>query len=239
MIVAALFVEKGGCYFDLEGVEPYDLKRDAMKYAGPHPVVAHPPCARWCRLAGLVEKRWGHKRGDDGGTFAFALAAVRQWGGVLEHPAYSDAFNAYGLPIPSDKGGWQMGLCGGWVCHVEQNRYGHVAKKATWLYAFGVEPLPSMRWGHVPDVDVKALVSWCGNRVKSGEVRPRVGKAAAAAAATPIPFRDELLGLARSVRHRGKDGERVVEDMSKRQRSATPPSSEMCCSTSRERRGAE
>ena len=86
---------------------------------------------------------------------------------------------------------------GGWTCYVEQARYGHPAKKATWLYAHGVQ-LPSLRWGHVPDRDVKALVSWCGNRVRSGENRPRVGKAVAAR--SPLAFRDELIGIARSAR---------------------------------------
>jgi hypothetical protein len=217
-MIAALYVQRDGCYWNLENCDPWDEKRDARKYAGPWPVVAHPPCARWCRLAGLVEARWGHKRGEDDGCFAAALASVRQWGGVLEHPAYSDAWSAFLLPEPPRHGGWVRGIDGGWACHVEQHRYGHPAKKATWLYAFGTE-LPSLRWGHVPDVEVKALVSWCGNRLASGESRPRVGKAAAAA--TPIAFRDELVGIARSVRL-GADGQRLVNDQSKRQRSATP-----------------
>lgn len=88
-----------------------------------------------------------------------------------------------------------MGICGGWACHVEQWRYGHPAKKATWLYAFGVKP-PPMKWGSVPDQHAGALVSWCGNHVASGEVRPRVGKDAASR--TPIAFRDALMGIARS-----------------------------------------
>lgn len=129
------------------------------------------------------------------------------------------------LPEPPNSGGWVKGLCGGWSCHVEQHRYGHVAKKATWLYAFGVSELPSLRWGHVADQEVKALVSWCGNRVRSGESRPRVGKAAAAA--TPLLFRDELLGIARSARHRGKDGERVVEDMRPGARGCRPMSARL------------
>lgn len=196
MTVAALFVETGGHYFGLEGVDPWDVTRDARNYAGPWPVVAHPPCSRWCRLAGLVEARWGHKRGDDGGCFASALASVRRWGGVLEHPAYSDAWDAFDLPNPPNGGGWVRGICGGWSCYVEQARYGHVAKKATWLYAFGVDP-PPMRWGFVPDQDVRALVSWCGNRTRGGgENRPKVGKAAAR---TPVEFRDALLAIARSV----------------------------------------
>ncbi len=196
MTVAALFVERGGPYFNLPDVDPWDLSRDARVYAGPHPVVAHPPCARWCRLAGLVEKRWGHKKGDDGGCFAAALAAVRAFGGVLEHPAWSDAWAAFDLPIPMRGGGWQRGLCGGWSCYVEQGRYGHAAQKATWLYAFGVD-LPALRWGHVADQETHARVSWCGNATR-GAVRPRIKQKAASA--TPPAFRDELLAMARTAR---------------------------------------
>lgn len=193
--IAALFVDPRGVYSGIEGVEVWDEERDARKYAGPWPVVAHPPCSRWCRLAGLVEARWGHKRGDDGGCFASALDSVRRYGGVLEHPAYSDAWPAFNLPSPPTGGGWTRDIYGGWSCYVEQGRYGHPAKKATWLYAVRTE-LPTLRWGLLPDGQSKALVSWCGNHVKSGEVRPRVGKAVAAR--TPDAFRDVLLSIARS-----------------------------------------
>lgn len=197
MTIAALFVERAGVYYDpaLSDVDPWDEARDARLYTGPWPVVAHPPCARWCRLAGLVEARWKHRRGEDGGAFAAALASVRAYGGVLEHPAYSDAWAAFQLPIPSRSGGWQRGICGGWSAHVEQGRYGHPAKKATWLYAVGCE-LPSLRWGYRHDARSEALVSWCGNHLRADETRPRVGKAAASR--TPIEFRDVLLGMARS-----------------------------------------
>lgn len=196
MIVAALYVDPRGVYSELDGVDIWDESRDARLYDGPHPVVAHPPCTRWCRLAGLVEARWGHKRGEDGGCFEAALSAVRRYGGVLEHPAYSRAWAAFDLNTPPTGGGWvNADFSNGWTCYVEQSRYGHVAKKATWLYAVGVD-LPSLRWGHVADQDVKALVSWCGNRVKSGENRPRVSKAAAAT--TPPLFRDVLIAMARS-----------------------------------------
>jgi len=194
-MIAALFVHKGGAYFGLPDVDPWDEARDARLYPGPHPVVAHPPCSRWCRLAGLVEKRWGHKKGDDGGCFESALGSVRRWGGVLEHPAYTDAFLHYGLPAPMAEG-WQRSMCGGWVAHVEQGRYGHVAKKATWLYAHGCDTLPSLKWGLNPDGASSALVSWCGNHTSKFEKRPRVGKKAAAK--TPVEFRDMLLSIARS-----------------------------------------
>lgn len=194
-MIAALFVQRGGSYYGLTDVDPWDESRDARRYAGPHPVVAHPPCSRWCRLAGLVEARWGHKRGDDDGCFAAALHAVRTWGGVLEHPAYSDAWRAFDMPRPSRLGGWQQGLCGGWSCHIEQGRYGHPAKKATWLYAYGVT-LPKLKWGSELDVKSKALVSWCGNHVSSEERRPRLTKRAASA--TPSDFREALIAMAKT-----------------------------------------
>lgn len=194
-LVAALYVQTGGAYFGLPDVDPWDEARDARLYPGPYPVVAHPPCSRWCRLAGLVEARWGHKKGDDGGCFAAALASVRAHGGVLEHPAYSDAWPAFDLPTPSRSGGWQRGMCGGWSAHVEQGLYGHPARKATWLYAYGVE-LPVLRWGE--SRDNAAVVSWCANHTSATETRPRVGKSEASK--TPPEFKAVLLSMARSAR---------------------------------------
>lgn len=189
-MIAALYVETDGAYCGLPGVDPWDVQRDARTYAGPHPVVAHPPCSAWSKLAGLVEARWGHKRGDDGGCFASALAAVRRWGGVLEHPAYSHAWRAYGLLSPAERG-WSVGdWHGGWVCQVEQGHYGHPARKQTWLYANGAD-LPEMVWGRAP---ARAVVSWCRNRWDSD--LPRIGKAEAAR--TPAAFRDILIGIART-----------------------------------------
>lgn len=214
-MIAALFVAKDGAYFGLPDVDPWDEARVARTYAGPHPVVAHPPCSRWCRLAGLVEKRWGHKRGEDGGCFKAALNAVRTYGGVLEHPAWTDAWPAFGLAKPIPGAGWMRTLDGGWVCHVEQHHYGHPAKKATWLYAYGLTNPPQLNWGIVPDNQSQALVSWCGNRTRPRAVvgslrhhgkdvdpRPRLNRKAASA--TPPAFREVLLQIARSVKEQRK-----------------------------------
>ena len=59
MKVAALFVQPDGCYSSAPEVDLWDEARDARLYAGPHPVVAHPPCARWCQLAPVNQARYG------------------------------------------------------------------------------------------------------------------------------------------------------------------------------------
>jgi len=189
-VIAALFVEKGGVYYGLPDVDPWDEARDARTYDGPWPVVAHPPCARWCRLAGWVEARGGARRGEDGGTFAAALAAVRRVGGVIEHPAYSAAWDAFNLPEPLVVRGWTGGLCGGFAAYVEQGRYGHPVKKATWLYARGVELL-ELRWGLTPDAHDYLSLDWTG-----ATDRPRVPRTWRSG--TPPEFRDVLLAMARS-----------------------------------------
>jgi hypothetical protein len=192
--VAALYVAKGGAYWDLRGVDPWDEERDARLYAGPWPVVAHPPCARWCQLAGLVEARWGHRRGDDGGCFASALASVQKWGGVLEHPAYSSAWTKYNLPKPS-RGHWRrghplLGASNGWATEVSQVAYAHRARKRTWLYYVGSMAPPDLDWS---EPEASAWVSNCANHGRkfvelmgSNECK-----------ATPLAFRDLLLSIAR------------------------------------------
>lgn len=143
-MIAALFVAPKGIYAGRAGVELYDEERDARTYRGPHAVVAHPPCQTWGAFArSRMTKR---ELGDDDGCFAFALGAVRTWGGVLEHPAESSAWAAHGLARPLSRGWHSAGFCGGWTCRVEQGHYGHRARKATWLYAHSVE-LPTLTWG--------------------------------------------------------------------------------------------
>ena len=75
-MIAALYVEIGGAYSGLDGVDAWDETRDARGYQGPFPVVAHPPCQRWGAMASVNYIRWGgeHNRpGNDGGCFASAI----------------------------------------------------------------------------------------------------------------------------------------------------------------------
>lgn len=155
-IVAALYVEKGGVY-DRPGIDLWDETRDARRYNGPLPVVAHPPCARWCLLAGFVQSVYGYRIGDDGGCFEAALDAVRRWGGVLEHPAYTKAWSHFALPQPVH-GVWRQTLFDpGWVTEVWQVAYGHRARKKTWLYYVGNTAPQPLRWQRLKG---SAWVSW-------------------------------------------------------------------------------
>ena len=204
--IAALFVENGGCYYGLPDVEPWDQERDARQYDGPWPVVAHPPFQRWGKLwAGqpLHIKRTGERKtkGDDGGCFVAALACVRQWGGVLEHPWGSHAWPAFGLNRPPREGRWiTADFHGGWTCCVEQGRYGHYARKPTLLYAHGVD-LPELDWGiGEPRLDPAVIARMGLKRAKRlGEVGARGGGTdSSPRIGTPQPFRDLLIAMAKS-----------------------------------------
>lgn len=220
--VAALFVAKGGAYFGVDGVDPWDVEMDARKYVGPYPVVAHPPCERWGRYwGGGPSAKTPRKLGDDGGCFASALASVRRWGGVLEHPEASHAFAAHGIATPKWREGWTYARDGhGYVCCVAQGNYGHRARKLTWLYAARVPlfagecrlfeldwtiPAPRSRLDY-------GFHSAEERRLRGHLVTPRVKPTRLRTGenlATPLAFRDVLIDLARMTA--GDTKQRVAE----------------------------
>lgn len=202
MKIAALFVETNGCYFGLPDVDPWDELRDARLYCGPWPVVAHPPCQRWGRFwHGCPIKPHQFELGDDGGAFLAALNAVRLWGGVLEHPADSKAWDHFGLVRPVRGKGWRSADdCEGFTCYVEQGHYGHVARKGTWLYARGLK-LPELNWSR----GEQRLPAYAVERYGYARAR-RIGVMAAIGGKdktairnrTPEPFRNLLIAMASS-----------------------------------------
>lgn len=142
--VAVLFARADSVYKGMAGLEVYDIHRDARRFTGGLPVVAHPPCRAWGRLRHLAKPR-----ADEKALALFAVHQVRRNGGVLEHPAASTLWAAAGLPKPGNRDEF-----GGWTLAVFQDAFGHPCPKATWLYIRGVEPkdlppLPFM-FGHAP-----------------------------------------------------------------------------------------
>ncbi len=120
MTVAVLFARSDSYYKTLPDVDVYDMERDARTYQGPNSVVAHP---------------------DEKDLARWAVAQVRKYGGVLEHPKKSKLWPDQDLPPPGKKDKF-----GGWTLPIFQQWWGHRAEKATLLYIVGCEP------ANVPDV---------------------------------------------------------------------------------------
>ncbi len=127
-MIAALYIDPRGPYPALLGPEAcWGVDRDARQYAGPGPVVAHPPCGPWSTMRHMY-------KGAEHDCAPLALEAVRRFGGILEHPARSGFWEAAGLPRPEH----ETDRFGGFAIEVAQCDWGHVAHKRTWLYVVGV-----------------------------------------------------------------------------------------------------
>lgn len=177
------------------GFDCYDIQRNALTYTGDNPVVAHPPCQLWGRMAKINFIRWGgeHNRpGNDGGCFKFALDTVNRCGGVLEHPADSYAWRTYGLvrPLPMQ---WTPSG-DGWTCEVWQSAYGHKANKRTWLYYRGSVPPEDPRWYRPKGTHQ------IGFHDQRGKERNKPTLSRHEANATPVAFMEYLVNLARNCR---------------------------------------
>ena len=128
--VSILFVHKTTNYTAVPGADTWDAERDATLWPGGNQVVAHPPCAQWGRLRGMATPRPNEKA-----LGPFAVAHVRRWGGVVEHPAGSTLWPYCSMPTPG-----QTDAYGGFTLDVDQVRWGHPAQKHTWLYVCGCKP---------------------------------------------------------------------------------------------------
>lgn len=137
--VAALFVRADSIYKAMSGVDAWDETRDARLWPGGAPVVAHPPCRLWAKLRQFA------KAADPVAERQLAIDAVgrvREFGGVIEHPAESTLWAACGMPTP----GRAPDRFGGWTAEIRQCDWGHKAEKLTWLYIVGCHPdwLPAL-----------------------------------------------------------------------------------------------
>ena len=130
MTVAVLFARADSVYKTLPGCDVYDLERDARTWPGGCPAVAHPPCRAWGQL-----RFFAKPRPDEKDLALFAVERVGRWGGVLEHPAQSTLWPVAGLPAPGNVDTWD-----GWTLVIDQNWWGHRARKRTRLYIVGCRP---------------------------------------------------------------------------------------------------
>lgn len=134
--IAVLFARADSVYKTLPGCDVWDIERDARQWPGGGPVVAHPPCRAWGRLRAFANPRKGERL-----LATWSVRQVRNFGGVLEHPASSQLWPKAGLPAPGKHDKY-----GGWTLPIVQNWWGHRAEKKTLLYICGCDPseLPDM-----------------------------------------------------------------------------------------------
>ena len=129
--VAILCAARKSVYHAMQGIEVYDVIRDARTFTGGMPVVAHPPCRGWsakCR----------HQAKPEPGEMELGIWCcnqVKQWGGVLEQPAWSHLFVAAGLPTPMHR------IDDLWTIQVEQYWWGFPTPKPTWLCFSHIDPV--------------------------------------------------------------------------------------------------
>lgn len=189
--VAALFVDPRGPYPRLVS-EWYDADRDARRYGGGKPVIAHPPCGPWGRLRHLSKH-------DDPMLAVYAIGVVRACGGVLEHPAHSKLWEQYHLPKP----GAFPDAWGGVTVHVDQCDFGHVARKATWLYIVGLGTLPTWPAKGTPTHWISGGHGRVGKKSKPTPVPDGIKICSAQQRRrTPEAFAQWLIAIASSVRRR-------------------------------------
>lgn len=153
--IAVLCVRANSVYQRIPGLDLYDAERNALTFRGGMPVIAHPPCRLWGRLAHFA------RSADEEAEKAisiFCAAMVKRWGGVLEHPAHSKLWKVAGLPTPlqTTRG------TDGWTLQVPQFWFGHRGLKETWLYIQGVRSfdLPVMSY-RMPGADVRPVEDLC------------------------------------------------------------------------------
>ena len=195
--VAVLYADPRGPYPSIEGVDVWDEERDARFYEGPHPVVAHPPCGPWGHMLRFCGPRLLAQKP----LATLAIAQVRRWGGVLEHPVGSGLWRApVNLPRPTTAD--QLDLVqvvdehGGFSVRLNQVAWGHACLKPTLLYCVGVpyrKVVRGLRRGGSPTHAVAKSTSRAANPcdrllAASAEIRRR----------TPLDFAGWLVDLARS-----------------------------------------
>ena len=108
-MIAALYVDPNGVYASLHDVDLWDETRDARTYTGPWPVVAHPPCARWSRLAGFTEAGSAQTRRRRRLLPCRARRRPHLRRRARASRLLSKAWDTYGLTEPIWHGGWTLG----------------------------------------------------------------------------------------------------------------------------------
>lgn len=134
-MIPVLFTQKNSNYNEIQIFDCYDEKRNALSFNDRVPLIAHPPCRKFSRLRGLSTAPLSEKK-----LAFFALAKVRQFGGILEHPRSSTLWKDGNFNLDGT-----IDSYGGFLRSVDLSWFGFPARKKTMLYFCGITPvqLPS------------------------------------------------------------------------------------------------
>lgn len=190
--VVVLFARADSIYKTMPDCDVWDIERDALKWQGGAPIVAHPPCRAWGALSHMANPRPGERE-----LAMWAVDRIREYGGVLEHPRASRLWPEYNLPKPGLRDEF-----GGFSILIHQSWFGHKAEKQTLLYIAGCEPenLPTWSMSLVPPTHVIGA-----HRFPKGhpQYRPEVTKAEREH--TPTSLAKWLVEVAKLCRNPGLD----------------------------------
>lgn len=130
MKTPVLFCRSDSNYATQPDADIWTMERDARRWPGGRALIAHPPCRAWGQL-----RTFAKPRPDEKELATWAIAQVRQWGGVLEHPHKSTLWRAIEAAPPGTRDRY-----GGWLLPIHQHHFGHRAEKKTFLYIVGASP---------------------------------------------------------------------------------------------------
>jgi hypothetical protein len=126
-MISVLFAARNSIYKTIPDLDVWDEDRDALKWPGGNPGIFHPPCRLWSML-----RRFSTAPESEKQLALWSVSKVRQNGGILEHPAFSELWKVAALPSCGrrDRFGFSYGL--------DQYWFGHPCRKRTWLYICGL-----------------------------------------------------------------------------------------------------
>ena len=130
LMIPVLFTQKNSNYNKIQIIDCYDEKRDALSFNARIPLIAHPPCRKFSKLRGLSTAPTKEKQ-----LAFFALAQVRMFGGILEHPRSSTLWKEGNFNLDGSVDSY-----GGFLRSVDLSWFGFPARKKTMLYFCGIAP---------------------------------------------------------------------------------------------------
>ena len=129
-MIPVLFTQENSNYNEIQIFDCYDEKRNALSFNYRIPLIAHPPCRKFSKLRGLSTAPLSEKK-----LAFFALAKVRQFGGILEHPRSSTLWKDGNFNLDGSVDSY-----GGFLRSVDLSWFGFPARKKTMLYFCGITP---------------------------------------------------------------------------------------------------